>query len=126
MTQKHKADLLRKLHHGPDVLVLPNAWDAVSARVIEAEGFPAVATTSAGCAAVLGYADGQKIPRSEMLFLIGKITQAVDVPVTADVEAGYDDVEQTALDLIAAGAVGLNLEDLASGELLPVPEQLER
>ena len=83
MDQRSKADLLRRLHAGPEVLVLPNAWDAISARIVEAEDFPVVATTSAGLAAVLGYPDGQKIPRSEMLFLIGRIASAVAIPVTA-------------------------------------------
>jgi 2-methylisocitrate lyase-like PEP mutase family enzyme len=121
-----KADLLRKLHDGPDVLVLPNAWDAISARIAEAEGFPAVATTSAGCAAVLGYPDGQKIPLGEMMFLVGKIAVAVDVPVTADLEAGYDDHVETARELLKTGAVGLNFEDMANGELLPVEVQVRR
>jgi 2-methylisocitrate lyase-like PEP mutase family enzyme len=126
MTQKSKADLLRSLHSGPEVLVLPNAWDAVSARIVESEGFPAVATSSSGCAAVLGYADGQQIPRAEMMFLIAKIVRAVDVPVTADVEAGYDDPEQTALDVIAAGAAGLNFEDMIDDVLIPLDDQLRR
>ncbi len=126
MNQKNKAELLRRLHEGPEILVLPNAWDAVSACVIAAEGFPVIATSSSGCAAVLGYRDGQHIPRSEMIFLLAKIAHAVDVPVTADVEAGYDDAVETALDVIAAGAVGLNLEDMAGNELLPLPGQIAR
>jgi len=123
--QKAKAERLRRLHSGSEILVLPNAWDAISARIVEAEGFPAVATTSAGVAAVLGYADGQHIPRSEMLFLIGKIAGAVEVPVTADVEAGYDDPAQTVGDLIACGVVGLNLEDMVDGRLIPLAQQIE-
>lgn len=125
MDQKAKAEQLRRLHAGPEMLVLPNAWDAISARIVEAEGFPAIATSSAGVAAVLGYPDGQKIPRTEMLFLIGKIAQAVRAPVTADVEAGYDDPVRTTLDLIEAGVVGLNLEDMADNELIPLDRQLE-
>src|SRR5271165_6769742 len=125
MDQRSKAELLRQLHAGPEVLVLPNAWDAISARIVEAEGYPVVATTSAGVAAVLGYPDGQKIPRGEMLFLIGKIAGAVGIPVTADIEAGYDDAVQTAHDVIASGAVGMNLEDMADGELLPLASQVE-
>jgi 2-methylisocitrate lyase-like PEP mutase family enzyme len=126
MTQKKKAELLRSLHHGPEILVLPNAWDAVSARVIEQEGFTVIATSSSGCAAVLGYADGQQIPRREMIFLIAKIVQSVKVPVTADVEAGYDNAEQTALDIIATGAVGLNFEDMIGDTLLPLETQVQR
>ncbi len=120
MDQKAKAELFRRLHAGPGILVLPNAWDAISARIIETEGFPAIATSSAGVAAVLGYPDGQAIPRSEMLFLIGKIAHAVRLPVTADVEAGYDDAAQTARDVVESGAVGLNLEDMADHELIPL------
>jgi 2-methylisocitrate lyase-like PEP mutase family enzyme len=123
--QRDKADLLRSLHAGPEVLVLPNAWDAISARIVEAAGFPVVATTSAGLAAVLGYPDGQRIPQQEMLFLVRKIARSVSVPVTADVEAGYADAVQTALDLIACGAVGMNLEDRVGDQLLPLPAQVE-
>lgn len=125
MTQKAKAELLRKLHAGPEILVLPNAWDAISARIVEAEGFPVVATTSAGLAAVLGYPDGQRIPQPEMLFLVRKIAKAVDIPVTADIEAGYADAVQTALDLIACGAVGMNLEDKVGSRFVPLDSQVE-
>src|ERR1700740_832997 len=84
-----KAEVLRKLHQGPNILVLPNAWDVASARIFEEAGFPAIATTSAGVANSLGYPDGQKIPRGEMLAVVRRIAEAVDVPVTADVEAGF-------------------------------------
>ena len=114
MDQRAKAELFRRLHSGPEILVLPNAWDCISARIVEAEGFRAIATSSAGVAAVLGYPDGQRIPRTEMLFLVGKIARTVSVPVTADVEAGYDDPAQTARDVIESGAVGMNLEDMAA------------
>ncbi len=126
MGQKEKADLFRSLHHGPDMLVLPNAWDAVSARVIAGEGFPAAATGSAGVAAVLGYPDGEHIPRSEMMFMVARMAAAVDVPLTADVEAGYGDAAGTARETIAAGAVGMNFEDMVQHELVSLPEQLER
>lgn len=113
--KKSKADLLRKLHHGPRVLLLPNAWDVASARIFEDAGFPAIATTSAGIAFTLGYPDGEKISPDEMLAVIGRIARAVKVPVTADVEAGYGnspaDAARTARAVIEAGAVGLNLED---------------
>src|ERR1700712_1492651 len=103
MDQIAKAELLRRLHSGPDILVLPNAWDAISARIVEAEGFPVVATGSAGVAAVLGYPDGQRIPCSEMMFMVARMAASVNVPLTADVEAGYGDAAATARDLIAAG-----------------------
>jgi 2-methylisocitrate lyase-like PEP mutase family enzyme len=125
MDQKAKADSLRALHSRPEILVLPNAWDAVSARIVESEGFPAIATSSAAVAWVLGYPDGQRIPRGEMLFMVGKTAQAVSVPLTADLEAGYDNPAQTARDAIACGAVGLNLEDMVNHELLPLPQQIE-
>jgi 2-methylisocitrate lyase-like PEP mutase family enzyme len=126
VSQREKAHRLEELHGGARILVLPNVWDAVSARIVEAEGFPAAATSSSGCAAVFGYPDGQCIPRGEMIYLIAKIVSAVDIPVSADVEAGYDDPVQTALDVVAAGAVGLNLEDRIKGEILPIEEQKQR
>ena len=126
MNQKDKADRLRALHAGPDVLVLCNVADAIGARIVEAEGFPAIATSSAGLAAVLGYPDGQRIPRREMLFLIERIARSVDVPVTADIEAGYSDPVQTAQEVIAAGAVGMNLEDMEGDTLIPLADQVER
>jgi 2-methylisocitrate lyase-like PEP mutase family enzyme len=126
MNQQEKADRLRALHDGPEVLILCNVADAIGARIVEAEGFPAIATSSAGVAAVLGYPDGQHIPRSEMLFMIERIARSVDVPVTADIEAGYNDPVQTARDVLAAGAVGMNLEDMEGDTLIPLAEQLER
>lgn len=105
----------RALHHAATPLLLPNAWDVASARIVEQAGFTAVATTSAGVAWMLGYQDGEKISRSEMLDVVARIAAAVRVPVTADLEAGYgptpDDVADTVRGAIAAGAVGLNLED---------------
>src|SRR5580704_7025496 len=126
MEQKQKAELLKRLHHSPEILVLPNAWDAASARVIESLGFSAIATSSSGCAAVLDYMDGEIVPRAEMMMLLRGIVSVVDVPVTADLEAGYGDPVRTALEAIEAGAVGLNFEDLAGGELTPLDEQIER
>jgi len=114
--QGRKAEQLRKLHGGPRVLVLPNAWDVASARVLEELGYPAIATTSAGVAFSLGYPDGQRVSRDEMLEVVARIARAVRVPVTADMEAGYGttlaDMTGTAKAIVAAGAVGLNLEDV--------------
>ena len=128
--QAQKAALLKALHHGPKILVLANAWDVISARIVEEIGFPAVATTSAGIAASLGYPDGQRVSREEMLEVVADIGRAVQVPVTADMEAGYGttaaEVAETAQALIAAGAVGLNLEDMAGDdENSQVPLQLQ-
>jgi 2-methylisocitrate lyase-like PEP mutase family enzyme len=118
-----QAELARQfleLHRGPRILVLPNAWDVSSARIFEDAGFPAIGTTSAGVAFSLGYPDGQKIPRGEMLAVVRRIAEAVEVPVTADVEAGFgstpEEVADTAREVIAAGAVGMNLEDGVEGK----------
>src|ERR1035438_6286640 len=117
-SQTNKAIQFLQLHRGPSVLILPNAWDVASARIFEDAGFPAIATTSAGIAFSLGYPDGQRIPREEMMARIGRIARAVHVPVTADVESGYgstpEDAARTTRELIQAGVVGMNLED-ASG-----------
>lgn len=113
--QTSKAIQFRQLHRGPAMLILPNAWDVASARIFEDAGFPAIATTSAGIAFSLGYPDGQRIPREEMLARIARITRAVQVPVTADIESGYgstpEDAAKTTRELIQAGVIGMNLED---------------
>ncbi len=118
MARTTQAELARQflaLHDGRKTLVLPNAWDVASARIFEEAGFPAIGTTSAGIANALGYPDGQKISRSEMLAVVHRIAAAVGVPVTADMEAGYGakpkEVAETAREVIEAGAVGMNLED---------------
>lgn len=128
---REKAETLRKLHQGPRLLVLANAWDVASARLIEAAGASAIASTSAGVAYALGYPDGQRISRAEMIDMVRRIAAAVAVPVSADVEAGYgpgaDAAAETARAVVEAGAVGLNLEDMIEpGELLPVEQQVER
>lgn len=114
--QGRKADALRKLHGGARVLVLPNAWDVASACMLEELGYPAIATTSAGVAFALGYPDGQRISRDEMLDVVARIARAVRVPVTADMESGYGitpaDMAETAKAIVSAGAVGLNFEDV--------------
>ena len=131
--QKAAAEDFRAMHHTQHVLLLPNAWDVSSARVIEGAGFGAIATTSAGIAFSLGYPDGQHISRNEMLQAVARIAAAMKVPVTADVEAGYgdrpEDAAQTALAVIESGAVGMNLEDAsrdASHPLVDLPLQLEK
>lgn len=110
-TQAEKAEIFRSLHRGPEILVLPNAWDCVSARIVEEAGFPAIATTSAGVANALGYPDGEHIPAVEMLAAVRRIARCVRVPVSADLEAGYGDIAATAAGLVDSGAIGLNLED---------------
>ncbi|NUT48010.1 MAG: isocitrate lyase/phosphoenolpyruvate mutase family protein [Saccharothrix sp.] len=111
---KPKADLLRALH-ADGVLVLPNAWDAGSAALVARAGAKAVATTSGGVSWALGRPDGQSLSRDEMVEQVRLIAAAVDVPVTADVEGGYgeapEDVAATVEAVVAAGAVGVNIED---------------
>jgi len=130
--QKAKAHAFRGLHHGPKILVLPNVWDVASALILEEAGFGAMATTSAGIAFSLGYPDGQKISREEMLARVARIARAVKLPVTADVEAGYgerpEDAADTARGVIEAGAVGMNLEDGLDrhGQLVDLSLQLEK
>jgi 2-methylisocitrate lyase-like PEP mutase family enzyme len=118
-----KAALLRALHGGPEILVLPNAWDVASARIFETAGFPAIATTSAGVANSLGYPDGQQLSREEMLDVIRRIVKAVSAPVTADVESGYGDAVGTAQGLADLGAAGLNLEDTIGDSLIELSAQ---
>src|SRR6185295_18576233 len=117
-----KADALRRLHVEGPMLVLPNAWDAGSARIFVEAGFPALATTSAGIAFSLGYPDGERISRDEMLAAVSRITRRIDVPITADMEAGYGldsgSVAETVRHVIDAGAVGMNLEDRLEGKHL--------
>lgn len=118
--QAQKAELFRKLHHGPRMLLLPNAWDVASARILEECGHPAIATSSAAVAFSLGYPDGQRISRDEMLEVCGRIARAVNIPVTADLEAAYGttvkDVVETVKAAIAAGIIGMNLEDVTGDD----------
>jgi 2-methylisocitrate lyase-like PEP mutase family enzyme len=106
------ADVLRTLHRPGVPLVLPNVWDATSARIVAAAGFPAIATSSAAIAESLGYADGESTPPAEMLDAVARIVGAVSVPVTADMERGYAMAPAEFVErLAAAGAAGCNLED---------------
>lgn len=126
MTQEDKAHQFEAMHL--NAFILPNAWDVASARIFEEENFPAVATTSAGIAFSLGYPDGQRIPVSEMIAAVKRIANALEVPVTADIEAGYGDPIGTAQQVWQAGAVGINLEDIGGGETdtqVPLEQQTE-
>jgi 2-methylisocitrate lyase-like PEP mutase family enzyme len=130
-SQVAKANLFSDLHRGPKILVLPNAWDVASARILENAGVAAIATTSAGVAFTLGYPDGQKISREEMLGVVARIAAKVKIPVSADIEAGYgsrpEDAALTARAVIEAGAVGLNLEDRTGDrQLVDLSLQLEK
>lgn len=107
------AHTLRDLHHGDAPLVLPNAWDAASARLFaDRLGYPAVGTTSAGVAEALGHADHEATPPDEMFAAVARIAAVVDVPVTADLESGYGRSTLSLVEsLLHAGCVGLNIED---------------
>ncbi|MGO8815226.1 MAG: isocitrate lyase/phosphoenolpyruvate mutase family protein [Terriglobia bacterium] len=131
--QAEKAERFRQLHHGPHILVLVNVWDVATARLVEKGGFPAVATSSAAVANSWGYPDGQRISRADMLSVVERIARRVQLPVSADLEAGYGPTDDAAAELafamISAGAVGLNFEDGTGDErnpLLPVEQQVER
>jgi 2-methylisocitrate lyase-like PEP mutase family enzyme len=131
-TLSDKAARLRELHRTARPLVLVNAWDVASARIIEELGFPAVATTSAGIAWAEGFADGERISREYMLARVERIAHAISVPLTADLEGGYGasvrDAVDTARGAIQAGAVGLNFEDTVAGgsSLIEIGVQCER
>ena len=124
-----KAAALLALHTGSG-FVLPNAWDAGSARVLEQVGFPAIATTSAGIAWACGVPDGAGFGRDRMLEHIGAIVAAVGVPVSADLEDGYgdtpDEVGRTVARAVEVGAVGANIEDAGNGRLYGIDEAVDR
>lgn len=123
-TQTALAQRFRDMHSSPPLLLLPNAWDAMSARIFEAAGFSAVATTSGGVAWALGYPDGEQAPWSEIVAATARIARSVRVPVTADIEGGYGatpaDVASSIADIIGAGAVGVNLEDSTPQADMPI------
>ena len=131
--QRQLAERFRLLHRAPPTLLLPNAWDAMSARVFEAAGFGAVGTTSSGLSWALGYADGEDAPWSEVVAATERIVRAVRVPVSADIEAGYGtspgEVAKSVDDILRAGAVGINLEDSraeAGHPMRPIDEAADR
>jgi len=129
-----KARLFRSLHTATAPLALANVWDAASARLVQQAGAPALATTSAGVAWGLGAADGNRLDRDQALALVARVVAAVDVPVSADIESGFGatpaEVGETVTGVIAAGAVGINIEDkhhLEGASLLrPTEEQAAR
>ncbi|MDP9284395.1 MAG: isocitrate lyase/phosphoenolpyruvate mutase family protein [Actinomycetota bacterium] len=125
MDQSARATLLRRMHHEPPILVLPNAWDVASAKQLAAlPGCRALATTSAGMAACLGWEDGERMPVDEMVRACARIAAAVEVPVTADLERGYGDPAGTSRAAWEGGLVGINFEDSTNGELVPVELQV--
>ncbi|WP_329348557.1 isocitrate lyase/phosphoenolpyruvate mutase family protein [Streptomyces sp. NBC_01261] len=140
-TLRDRALAFRALHVPGRPLILPNAWDAASARIVEDTGAPAVATTSAGLAWALGVPDGDRLDRERALEAVARIIATVAVPVSADIESGFAKdaagVADTVRAVLAAGAVGVNIEDAlygaeidalhgGEGVLRPVAEQAER
>jgi 2-methylisocitrate lyase-like PEP mutase family enzyme len=114
-----RASRLLALHTDPTLLTLVNVWDVASARVVaRTDGTRAIATASHAIAAMYGYDDGEQIPRDLMLEAVGRVVDAVDLPVTADLEAGYGDAAETVRRAIGLGVVGCNIED----QLRPVGE----
>lgn len=114
--QNQLAEEFHALHHKEEPLLLVNAWDALSAKLVEREGLPAIATTSSGISWSCGYADGEHTPPEMMIEEVRKIARAVDIPVSADIESGYYGDNLKALadftdKIIKAGAIGINLED---------------
>lgn len=123
MSPNDLAAELRRLHHAPELLVLVNVWDVASAKVIaDLAGCRALATASHAIASAHGYPDGEQIPLDLMIAAVERIVGAVEIPVTADLEAGYGDVEATVRRAIAAGAVGGNVED----QMRPLDDAVEQ
>jgi 2-methylisocitrate lyase-like PEP mutase family enzyme len=117
---------LRDLHRPGDPLLLPNVWDAASAKIVEEAGFPALATASAAVSAMLGYPDHEGAPVEEMFAAADRVIRAASVPVTVDAEAGYGlPPEELVGRLLAIGAAGCNLEDTHGGELAAPETQAE-
>jgi 2-methylisocitrate lyase-like PEP mutase family enzyme len=131
-TQQAKAIAFKALHHSGEMLIIPNIWDPLGARLLESLGYPAIATASASVALTNGYDDGEQIPLHDALTRITEITRIVKVPVSADFESGYagNDVQlQRNVELLLqTGVVGLNFEDfnMRTGELYPVDVQCKR
>ncbi len=130
--QAAKAEEFRRLHDRRKVLVLPNAWDVASARVFEDEGFPAVATSSAGMMVSLGYPDGEEVPFGVFDAAVGRIARALSVPLSVDVVGGFGQtpkgVARSVKAVVGAGAVGINIEDFvhSTRRLLPIEKQAAR
>src|SRR6478672_7254786 len=123
--RSEKARLFRRMHSEPPILVLPNAWDVASAKALAAlAGCRALATSSAAVARSLGFEDGERAPGPVMIEAAGRIAQAVEVPVTGDLERGYGDPVGTARTAWAAGLVGINFEDSTRVGLVDVDEQV--
>lgn len=131
-TQAEKAKQLYDLHHSGKLLILPNIWDALGAKLLEDLGYPAIATASASVAYSNGYNDGENIPFEDVLIILKKIAGSVNVPVTADIESAYSEndiqLEKNIRSIIKTGIVGINIEDTdkKTKALLPAATQCKR
>lgn len=131
-SQKKKAQAFLSMHTNDKLLVLPNIWNPIGARILAAKDFPAVATASEAVSASLGYEDGERIKRSTLMDIITRIARSVDIPVTVDIEKGFGEsiskLQETILKVIDSGVVGINIEDsIGQGVALrPIDEQCER
>jgi 2-methylisocitrate lyase-like PEP mutase family enzyme len=129
---KGNGEIFRQLHHNGKLLVLPNVWDPIGARLLESLGYPAVATASASIAVSNGYADGENIPFDEVVRILKKIVQSVNIPVSADIESGYTkqnpDLKENIKKLVDTGITGINFEDSNRDlqELVSIKEQCEK
>lgn len=132
MNQRNKAQTLLDLHHQPSLLMMPNVWNPIGARLLEAKGFPAVATASAAIAESLGYLDGEQLQWKTMLDVVARIVRSVRVPVSVDIESGYAEslhgLQEHIAQLLDTGVAGLNIEDSwqDGAKLLPLAEQARR
>ena len=129
--QKDKANLFTALHKQAKMFVLPNAWSTGSALIFQKQGFAAVATSSAAIAYDLGYSDGEDMAFEDLLRIVEKMANRLDIPLSVDFERGYgesaEEVRENARQLLLAGAVGINIEDgLPDGSLTPLPVQLDK
>lgn len=129
--QKEKARIFSNMHKENKMFILPGAWDAGSAYIFEKQGFKAVATSSAGIAHAFGYPDGQNISFDDLLWIVEKIAKRIDIPLSVDIERGYseinEDVKENVRRLLAAGAVGFNIEDgLHDGDVSPTDIQVQK
>lgn len=132
MPQLTQAQTLLDLHHQPCLLILPNVWNPIGTRLLQAKGFPAAATASAAIAESLGYPDGEQLQWKTMLDAVARIVRSVDIPVSVDIESGYSEslhgLQEHTAQLLDAGAAGLNIEDSwqDGAKLRPIAEQARR
>lgn len=130
--QVAKAEIFRTLHFGNEMLLLPNVWDVLTAKLMENMKFPAIATASAAISYSNGYADGENFPLSDLNVLLKRIVKAVNIPVTADIESGYatdlSALEKNLIQIISTGIAGVNIEDTnpKTKEIYSIEEQAER